>query len=235
MRVGRVTAATAVNHALALNARSNEYCRERFHLAIEFGVLFGLIPLLLVFRTVDVPFGLLLLSAFVTCLLLLWRDPTFDRSLLWNVEGAKRGLWGMLGLFVVGILVLGWFTKTMTPQLYLAWPRENPLAWAATMIGYPLLSVYPQNIVYRAFIFHRYRNLFTTERGMVLASASAFCWAHILFENSVAMVLTGLGGLIFAGTYARHRSTLLCSIEHALYGCLIFTLGLGWYVYQAAR
>ena len=41
------------------------------------------------------------------------------------------------------------------------------------------------------------------------------------------MVLTFLGGLIFAITYYKTKSTLLVSIEHAIYGCWLFTVGMG--------
>ena len=39
---------------------------------------------------------------------------------------------------------------------------------------------------------------------------------------------------MFATTYQRYRSLALVCLEHAIYGCLIFTLGLGWYFYGAA-
>ncbi len=96
---------------------------------------------------------------------------------------------------------------------------------------YPLLSVYPQNVVYRAFVFHRYRGLFADEAVVIWASAAAFAWAHVIFHNPMALLLTFAGGLIFAQTYRRHRSLLLVSIEHALYGLLVFTIGLGHALY----
>jgi hypothetical protein len=38
--------------------------------------------------------------------------------------------------------------------------------------------------------------------------------------------MTLLGGTLFAFTYHRTRSLLACSVEHALYGCFVFTIGL---------
>jgi hypothetical protein len=45
------------------------------------------------------------------------------------------------------------------------------------------------------------------------------------------MILTFFGGYLFAYTYAKTRSLLLVSIEHALYGCLLYTIGLGRFFY----
>ena len=69
---------------------------------------------------------------------------------------------------------------------------------------------------------------------MVWASAIAFGYAHIILENIFAMILSTIGGLFFARTYARHHSLAMVSIEHAAYGCLLFTIGLGYYFYGGA-
>ncbi|WP_423804206.1 hypothetical protein [Nitrosomonas nitrosa] len=50
----------------------------------------------------------------------------------------------------------------------------------------------------------------------------------------MSVTFTFVGGIMFAYTYHRHRSLLLASIEHALYGCFVFTIGLGWFFYHAA-
>jgi hypothetical protein len=46
--------------------------------------------------------------------------------------------------------------------------------------------------------------------------------------------MTTAGGLLFARDYARHRSLSLTCLEHSLYGCLIFTIGLGRFFYTGA-
>ena len=62
---------------------------------------------------------------------------------------------------------------------------------------------------------------------MVLASAAAFSYGHIVFHNWVAVALTAAGGLIFGQTYRLTRSIPWTAIEHSLYGCALFTLGYG--------
>lgn len=82
-------------------------------------------------------------------------------------------------------------------------------------------------------MFDRYKTAFSP-RVLVLVSGVGFGFAHIVFGNWVAPVLCVIGGIMFAQTYARTRSLALVSLEHALYGDFIFTLGLGRYFYHGA-
>ena len=97
------------------------------------------------------------------------------------------------------------------------------------MLTYPVLSVLPQNVVYRAFFFHRYRFLFADGWPMTLASALAFAFAHVVYRNGLALLFTFVGGLLFARTYRVTRSLWWSTLEHSLYGCFVFTIGWGEY------
>lgn len=207
---------------------------ERVYRWVEYVALFFLMPLLFCFRSVHVPLPFLLMSAALICGFMLRGDRSFDRSQLWNLRGFRRGLPGVIGLWAAGTAVLVAGILVIAPERFLDFPRENPALWFAVMILYPLVSVYPQNVVYRVFIFHRYEALFKSPAGVVWASAAAFCFGHIIFQNWLAIGLTLAGGLIFARTYAKYRSGLLVSTEHALFGCAVFTVGLGKSLYLAA-
>jgi membrane protease YdiL (CAAX protease family) len=69
---------------------------------------------------------------------------------------------------------------------------------------------------------------------MVLGSALAFSFAHVVFRNWIALGLSFGGGLLFAWTYERTGSSLVATAQHALFGCYLFTIGLGWYFYYGA-
>lgn len=200
------------------------------YLRIEYGLLFFALPALFACRIVEVPFFALLVSAAAITGTLLLRDRSFDRRHLWNTAGWRSGILGVLGIWSLGLLVLSAIVLLLTPQDFLRFPRERTALWALVMVAYPVLSVYPQNIIYRAFIFHRYRAVFRSPESMIWASAVAFSFGHIIFHNWVALTLTLAGGLIFARTYQKHRSLALAATEHALYGQAIFTIGLGWYL-----
>jgi len=64
-----------------------------------------------------------------------------------------------------------------------------------------------------------------------VTNAVLFAFAHILFRNWVAVIGSFVAGLLWATTYLKSRSLLVVSIEHALYGNFVFTLGIGYYFY----
>ncbi|PIQ63464.1 MAG: CPBP family intramembrane metalloprotease [Bacteroidetes bacterium CG12_big_fil_rev_8_21_14_0_65_60_17] len=163
--------------------------------------------------------------------LVLRSDPGFDRRVLWNVPAARLGGKHMFLRFVVGAPVLTFGVYLLRPELWLNFPRSEPLLWGVLMVIYPLWSVYPQEVIFRAFPMHRYQTLFANERHFFAANALGFAAAHLLFANVIALVLSLFGGWLFIRTYASSRSTLLVAIEHALWGDLIFTIGLGWYFF----
>ncbi len=68
----------------------------------------------------------------------------------------------------------------------------------------------------------------------IVVSASVFALAHIVYANWTAVALAFLGGLLFAYTYAKSRSTVVCVIEHSLWGLWMFTLGIGSYLDSGA-
>lgn len=131
-------------------------------------------------------------------------------------------------LAAVVILAVAWW---LGPEHILRFPRTRPLIWCLVMLLYPILSAYPQELIYRSCFYVRYAQLFPSPRAMIIASSIAFAWLHIVFWNLPSLVLSFLGGVLLSHTYWRTRSTLAVSIEHAVYGCLVFTLGVGRYFY----
>lgn len=174
-----------------------------------------------------------LMSILVVVLLL--RDPSFDRRQLWNLAGFRAELRSMLLLFLVGVVVLTGFVLLFEREKLLFLPLNRPEIWVMVMVFYPLLSVYPQELIYRTFFFHRYGCVFGTRWGLIAASALAFGYMHIIFHNPWAVILTVIGGALFAWRYERNRSLLAATVEHSLYGQFVFTIGLGYYFYSGAR
>lgn len=168
------------------------------------------------------------------CLFYLLRDPTFNRTQLWNPAPLASHLFSILTLFAVGAALLGIAVYLCARGLMFNLVRAHPLLWALIMLLYPVLSVYPQGVIYRAFLMRRYQPLFGSDWGLILASAVAFSLMHLIFRNPIALILTFVGGLLFAWRYRQTGSLVVSSFEHALYGCFLFTLGLGRYFYARA-
>jgi hypothetical protein len=205
---------------------------KRTALVIEFLLLFVGLPL--GYRLSPVHFPALptlwLVAGYAGWRLL--RDPRFDRTRLWNVGQLPARLAAILAIFAVSALALWLAVRHFAPELEWSLVRQHPVFWMVVMVAYPTASVYPQGVLYRAFFFERYAGLFQAKWMMILASAAVFAFLHIIFHNWLAVGLTFLGGLLFATRYAQTRSLATSSFEHALYGCWLFTVGLGQFFYH---
>ncbi len=199
---------------------------------IEFLLLFVGVPLGYRFSPRPIPALPLLWVAALYCWWQLRRDPKFSRALLWNPEPAVRQLASIVVCFVVVAAIVWIAVRMIAPELLFSFVRTRPVFWALVMVLYPVLSVYPQGIIYRSFLMHRYAPIFPSGVAMILVSAAAFAFMHIIFRNPVAVALTFAGGILFAWRYSVTGSLFTSSLEHALYGCWLFTVGLGQYFYH---
>ena len=204
----------------------------RFALIAEFLLLFVVLPLAYRFSPVRVPALPLLWAVAGYAWWQLLCDPRFDRGKLWNPAPLTGHLGVILAAFVVIALLLWLGVRWFAPELEWGFVRRSPGFWAVVMVAYPALSVYPQGLLYRAFFFERYAGLFPCKWALIVASAAAFAFLHIIFRNWLAVILTFGGGLLFAARFAETGSLATSSFEHALYGCWLFTVGLGPYFYH---
>lgn len=194
---------------------------------IEFVSLFVVLPAVYVGGWRPLPVMAMLVAIGLYCGARLLTDPTFERKPL-REPPQTRGLWLP---WLAAIMVLAPFVWWVYPGRWLELPRLYPRIWVLVMILYPLASVVAQEMIYRVFFFHRFAPLFRHPRVLIVVSSLLFGLHHALFGNALAVVLSTLGGFKFAATYRRTGSYWTVCIEHALYGCAIFTLGLGRFFY----
>ena len=183
------------------------------------------------------------------------RRKHFDNRRLWNAKAVKDGIgWVVLRWVIAGALLtalFGLLSGSDLPGLALDVPTglfsifqiKEPTIWGlpfgyflpiAILLGYPWLSVYPQNVIYRAFFFQRYKPILGGGWGFIVVNAAAFSLGHVMFNNWVVLLLTFVGGLIFTRTYLKSGSLLLATIEHAMYGIFCFYLGIGVFLLYGA-
>ena len=129
-------------------------------------------------------------------------------------------------LIVIAIITTLYMWLVDASNLYVV-IRNKPMLWGFILFVYSLFSVYPQELIYRTFFFERYQTLFQSKTLFIIINAALFSLAHIFFKNTLVMFLTFIGGILFALTFRKTKSTVLVSIEHAIYGCWLFTVGMG--------
>jgi uncharacterized protein len=209
---------------------------KKIYLSIEFFSLFILLPVtLLLFRTsmrrMVIP---ILLAVCIMILILLLFDRSFDKKRLWKAKDFFKHLKPVIKRLIIGGVVLAILVYVLNRFAFFILPQKNFRFWLIILVLYPLVSAYPQEIIYRLFFFHRYKSIFKRNREMVIFSGFSFGFAHLFFFNFWALILSTIGGILFANTYLKSDSVIITSIEHGLWGDLIFTLGLGVYFYSGA-
>ncbi|MBP3192684.1 type II CAAX prenyl endopeptidase Rce1 family protein [Natronogracilivirga saccharolytica] len=202
---------------------------HKLYLSLEFIFLFLAIPALIFYDLVPFSKIGLLLGFTLLCAFILWRDGRFNRKKLWNTKGVRKSARGIFMRFIPAAVFLAIIILMLEPDQLFNMVRNDFGSWLFVVIAYPLFSVYPQEVIYRGFVFHRYEPIFPKQRFMIHVNALSFGYLHIIFGNYPAVFLTYGAGYLFARTYAETKSLLAVSLEHALYGILIFTIGFNDY------
>jgi len=193
---------------------------------LEFFLLFVVIPISMALSFIiwiKLAIGLIGFVYVIFVLLKIDKNKfSISKSINWKVFW-KQTLIKLIGIIIITTLFV-WFTnkEELFNVLF-----NKPKLWIFILFIYSLFSVYPQEIIYRTFFFQRYSNIFKNQKLMIFINAIVFSLAHIFFRNTLVMILTFLGGLLFAITFIKTRSTLLVTIEHAIYGSWLFTVGMG--------
>lgn len=205
------------------------YNNSRTRLISEFIILYLILPLLIMLDFLPVPLLLILLVLGIAVHLFLYHDPTFNRNNFINWKSGRREVWKIILLFIpLGALMVVLIWKIDKTKLFYL-PSSNPWFLLLISIFYPVFSVVPQGLAYRALFFHRYGSLFYGNTLKIIISAAVFSFGHILYKNALVLILAFIAGLIFAYRYRKTDSLLISILEHSLYGVWLFTCGLGYF------
>lgn len=163
------------------------------------------------------------------CLTLLLLDPSFKRFRLTNISAFRQHMSTSLFVFIpssIGILLLFYF---ISPDVAFSLPLQHTELWVMTLLIYPVVSVLPQEIIFRTFFFHRYKGIIPNKYGRWVISTLCFALAHVVYGNWIAVILSIVAGAFFGYRYMHTRSTPIVIIEHTLWGSLLFSTGAGMY------
>lgn len=199
----------------------------------ELLLIFIGIPLAYYLDWLPVPKIVALLVVAAGCILVLKFDSAYDLNNLLAWPKMHFNWKTILLRSSVVAAVIFSLVMISQPDALFSLPKELPWVWSFVMLLYPVLSVIPQEVIYRVFFFERYRSVFKKDKQLVMVSAFSFAFLHIVYDNWWAVTLSFLGGLILSWTYQKSRSLWWVSLEHAIYGCLIFTIGMGNYFYES--
>jgi len=201
----------------------------KYQIYLEIIILYILFPLLFLWDIFNFPIMLLLLPMGIGIYLFLRRDSSFDNNLFINWENGRKFLKPMLLLSIVSAIVMLVTIWLIDPSNVFFLVRKKPWFLLIISIFYPLFSVIPQALAYRALFFHRYALLFGGKWTQLIVSAALFSFGHILYKNWLVLLLTFVAGLIYSYRYLQSKSLALSVLEHSIYGVWLFASGLGMF------
>ncbi|MFC4722080.1 CPBP family intramembrane glutamic endopeptidase [Geojedonia litorea] len=199
---------------------------SKFYKSIEFFLIFIVTP---VSFTLNYPIWIKLcigLLGFGYVIYVLLKVEHNKFKIATNLDWKQFFKHTILKLLVIMVVTTLYMWLMDSDNLFIVF-LNKPLMWLVLLFIYSLLSVYPQELIYRTFFFQRYQKLVSNDKLFIFINAILFSLGHLFFRNALVVVLTFIGGLLFAATFNKTRSTLLVSIEHAIYGCWLFTVGMG--------
>lgn len=196
---------------------------------LEFLTLFVATPLLI---AIFLPPGMMFLALFAFTLAglgLLALTGFKGRNL---TNGWRRINWRGCVLFGVFVGISGWLIIEVTrPEASMMLSPERLRFLALLWLLYPLLSALPQELLFRTLFFHRYGGIFPNPLVATIVNAGVFSLAHLMYWSVIVLLMTFVGGLLFAISYLR-RGFPSAWLLHAVAGNMLFTVGMGSYFWS---
>jgi membrane protease YdiL (CAAX protease family) len=192
----------------------------------EFFLIFIALPTSFAF---DYPFlikAILAIVGFIYVIFILLKVENNNFKMAPNLKWGSFFKHVIVKLTIIAMLTIIYMWFTSKSDLFHVL-FQKPKLWVIILFAYAMFSVYPQELIYRTLYFQRYEILFKSKSLFIFLNAIVFSLAHIFYKNPLVSLMTFLGGILFALTYDKTKSTLLVSIEHAIYGCWLFTVGMG--------
>jgi uncharacterized protein len=203
---------------------------RRLWLPVEMALIYLGIPFLVeaAVHGYRLPVFIALLPVLAIILVLLLIDPTFSLKREFSRGVSLLTLASTLAVFLICGGAVAYYVAHFHPDWFLEFPRNRPDTYWTIMLLYPLMSVPPQELVYRTLFFHRYGAMFGSAWWLAIPlNAALFGFGHIVVGTELAVVGTMATGMLFALRYAFTRSFWAVYLEHSVWGALVFTVGLG--------
>lgn len=198
-----------------------------FKLKTEFFVIFIFIPALFIVKVL--PFVLIMPVLWTLSIYAAWVLKLGFKD-IYYLDLKKKELKDIFRKFLFIASFIALFSFVFYPEKLFGFVIEKPLIYLLVFILYPLLSVVPQELIFRKLFFERYG--FSVSKELHLwVNAFMFGFIHIVFGNLIAVSFSIIGGYIFANRYKRCKDLFPVYVEHSLYGLFVFTIGLGEFFY----
>lgn len=200
--------------------------KHKHLLILEMLLLFAGVPFVFLLPiAVQIKVGLFLLAAiYVIIIAIRERKKKVFQTRNCNQIVVFQKILLRLAIIVIGTITVLYFTNKEDLFNVIS---TKPLLWLQFSGVYLLASVIPQELLYRTFFVKRYQTIFSNETALIITNALLFSLGHIWFKSAIVLAFTFIGGILFIKTYLHSKSIIIVTIEHALYGIWLYTVGYG--------
>ncbi len=199
---------------------------QKNYLITELIILFVLIPILLASPIPSFLKPLSVLTAIGYCIVISRKNKLITFKAIYQINFKEH--WKRISITAICVFLASlFFMYLFHPDDLFIVVKKSPLMWFGILFFYAIFSVYPQELAYRSYFFTRYDSIFKNKNYLLLINILVFPIAHLMFNNMMVLLVTLIGGILFTITYNKSKSLLLTSIEHAIYGNWLFTIGMG--------
>lgn len=197
----------------------------------EYLILFWLFPISLFIYREHLGYVLmpLVITVAGTCSYLLFKKGVLQHQWRQIKSTQLKHIKAIGQLFVLLAIPVAILIGILIPEKLFDLPINATQTWILVLLLYPVISVIPQELIFRSYFFHRYRKLFKSDYSRWFLSSFSFGLAHLLYANWIAVVMSFFGGLLFGYRFIASKNIAVVVIEHSLWGTFIFTSGLGSY------
>ena len=147
----------------------------------ELFLLFFVLPVGLILPLSPIFLVLCALTAAIWCIVLMHKRGMLSKQHLFATpkDTAWRPILTRIGLFLVASTLMVWW---FLPEKLFFVVKENPGLWLGISLFYAVVSVYPQELIYRHFFYWRYSHLLSPRLFLAL-NAILFSLAHTLHSS----------------------------------------------------
>ena len=193
---------------------------------IEIVLLFIVTPIVLITPThVSIKIGYLLLGVIYISFVSSKKEAFKKRKIESKISNNALKRIGLR--FIVIAVSTTLFVYFQDRTLLFSVMLNKTSLWLKFNLIYVLVSVIPQELIYRTFFVKRYQKLFKNEFLFIIINAALFSFGHIWFQSWIVLGFTFVGGVLFIKTYLKTKSLGLVLFEHSLYGVWLYTVGYG--------
>ncbi len=161
---------------------------------------------------------LLLLASVLTILFIIKYERIDCRQLGLYRRGFGKSVVPHLIVMVIGVQIIFMYSHIIGDEITLSWHDHKLL----------LLSFIPisfiQQFVYQGFLLPRLDDIIKHKAASVAIIATVFAFMHIIYGDINFILLTWVGGVIFAVLYLKYKNIFLTTMTHSAWNLMAVIL-----------